>query len=615
MTERTLKMEDYKQVRAIRPIDSAITPTETCVFDIENDENSRTLLCGFQEESGYLPFRTEREFLSHFLDEKYSNHVCFAHNGSRFDFQRLLYSLASDFQDTSWDWACDGGTLLFGTVKQDGSTWKFSDSCMFFRDSLDSIGKKMGMEGKKGSHKMRGKELIAYNKQDCLILSNLVSELKKASETLGFQLKTTPAATAFNYFKRQLDHSLLVPSSELFADAYFGGKILLLQPDFQGKGFLADVNSLYTYVTCQPLPHGAPVYYTGPFSPSDSERMIENEVGFGFAEVNYPRTIVPALPVKANGHIIYPVGKFSGFWAFPDLAIALKHGCKVRLRTAYIFKPVPFMEPCQRSLFNLRKAYKSDGNYGMEQIIKILLNSNYGKFGERTEKTSISSTRLNNTSEVTIIETPEGILTLGIEKKTVTVQHRSPAIAAYITALARHRLHTLIDPYQDKLIYSDTDSAYLPGSPEDYNFDLSNEMGNFKIEDTFDKFVGLAPKFYGYRSPKGWVVKSKGFPLKGNCEVNHKTKCIYTQTGNLTIEKDGETLLSALKAGYDVHYSAPASFALAARKGVGPGDWTQWKRSLSGGPGSTRVYIPGMQRTYAPTPNFSSEVTVPDFFP
>jgi hypothetical protein len=195
------------------------------------------------------------------------------------------------------------------------------------------------------------------------------------------------------------------------------------------------------------------------------------------------------------------------------------------------------------------------------------------------------------------------IWTVYKEHKSIRPAARSPAVAATITALARRRWHTILDPYQRRCLYLDTDSAYLVGSPEQYpGLPLDGELGNLKIEATFSEFHGFAPKVYGYRKADGKCeVRAKGQPMGGSFARDPLARTLTTERpGKLPCNypEHGLEFLQALAEGYKVQAKRPVSFALAGAEL--PGSWITVERSLHAGPDAGRVWTAGMVRTTCP---------------
>lgn len=460
---------------------------------------------------------------------------------------------------------------------------------------------------KEGDFESEGEELERYNERDCRIVIEAMARLQKAADSMGFAVKPTPAGCSLDYIRRHMGAHLFLPSSEAFAPAYFGGRVMLLEPEYTGEGFCVDVNSLYPWAMSQSLPLGEPKVYRGPFNASDTRRLINECVGFARCRVKLHPRAVPPLPVLGKARIVYPTGEFDGLWAFPDL-MSLDSDDKIWIRDAIVFREArPFLKEIIEHLYRLRKNTK---NPAEKAALKILLNSSYGKFAEHKDKTDLS----NEGDETVPVVSGGKVYLVGRNRKETEPPARSPAVAAYITAWSRRRWHELFNRYQEKCIYLDTDSAYLPGKPEEYpTLPVGDELGDLKVESRFNKFIGLAPKVYGYRyadtekTKKGeslagqWGVRAKGFPMGATFKVEGDT--IYTDRAGVypcDYKHDGGLFLQTIRSGANCVAKRPVSFALAGRQKVSPGTWVTLERRLSAGPASGRIYCEDWRRTVAP---------------
>jgi G:T-mismatch repair DNA endonuclease (very short patch repair protein) len=172
-------------------------------------------------------------------------------------------------------------------------------------------------------------------------------------------------------------------------------------------------------------------------------------------------------------------------------------------------------------------------NAPRRQMSKILLNSFWGKFGQKAERT-----------EVEFVSTLDRLNELVFSDKLYEVNHVSPTsenevyvvfkklqvkpnpksnifIAAITTAHARLHLYQFIEKLGDRVVYTDTDSIVFTHQPGEYKppigpflGDLTNEVPHGSM---MKEFTTCGPKNYAYTlsSNKGvsQVVKVKGLRL------------------------------------------------------------------------------------------------------
>lgn len=173
-------------------------------------------------------------------------------------------------------------------------------------------------------------------------------------------------------------------------------------------------------------------------------------------------------------------------------------------------------------------------NPGKRALAKLMLNSMWGKFGQRTDQTKHREfTRLQDFHTFLTTEGIDVRYVSPLTDKRVEVHYKdekdyieaSPNlnifIACFATCWARLRLYEALELVGDRILYFDTDSVVFidrPGTPKPT---LGNYLGDFKDElshnDYIVEFSAGGPKNYGYITASGTTVcKVRGFSL--NCE-------------------------------------------------------------------------------------------------
>ena len=169
-------------------------------------------------------------------------------------------------------------------------------------------------------------------------------------------------------------------------------------------------------------------------------------------------------------------------------------------------------------------------NAGLRSLAKLMLNSFWGKFGQRSNKTQV----INVTDPALLIKL--------IQDDSLEIQHVMPIndylveiffrksecdevqtntnifIAVFTTTYARLKLYRALDQLQQQVLYMDTDSViyrHKTGQPE---VELRDYLGDFTSEleegDFIQEFVSGGPKNYAYVTNNGkQVCKVRGFTL------------------------------------------------------------------------------------------------------
>ena len=176
-------------------------------------------------------------------------------------------------------------------------------------------------------------------------------------------------------------------------------------------------------------------------------------------------------------------------------------------------------------------------NLGLRALAKLMLNSFWGKFAQRSnlvkteqiEDPQVFFDHLTS-DEITVLDADlvsDEILEIRYEYSDKFVQpdpNTNVVIAAFTTAYARLQLYDELDMLQERVLYYDTDSViYLsqPGQPEprfgNYIGDLTDELGGEHIT----VFASGGPKNYCYKTSGGKTeVKVRGITL--DCTAQQK---------------------------------------------------------------------------------------------
>jgi len=203
-------------------------------------------------------------------------------------------------------------------------------------------------------------------------------------------------------------------------------------------------------------------------------------------------------------------------------------------------------------LYSLRKKYKSENN-SMELVVKLLLNSLYGKFGQKFIGRDNWIPANISMEELDKLDKVERVGDFFCVKKTSDPScFCIPIWASYTTAYARDKLFSYIietDPY-----YCDTDSIIT-----DKELPESSELGEMKLEMYIKHGVIVKPKMYAL--------------LDGNNQEYVKVKGVGTR---LTIES-----FKSILRGEKVSYIKFTKFKESMRRGLIPNELQNVEKDLS----------------------------------
>lgn len=335
----------------------------------------------------------------------------------------------------------------------------------------------------------------------------------------------TLASQAFNAYRhRFMSTPIAIHNNERISTferlAYFGGRTecYKIGKVKSKKIYVVDINSQYPYVMMV-NDYPTRLKYHGKNVTPDSLYKFTKEYAC-VAEVDL-ETDQPIYAKRYDGKTIFPVGRFHTYLCTEGFRHAYEQGEIKRLYQGSVYLRAPIFAKWVVTLYALREKYMKEKNATMVFMIKRLLNSLYGKFGQRADELIVeesvadiayTSERIYDLDEnCYYMVTQLGNLRKVYKEKCKESFHSFPAISAHVTEYARLYLWRLINKAgMENVYYVDTDSLYLNSK----GFHLLKEyvnptkLGALKLE-----AIGKDFHIYG---PKDYVldgqVKLKGVP-------------------------------------------------------------------------------------------------------
>ena len=463
----------------------------------------------------YRPYKNIKEFLQGELIPKNSGRWYYAHAGGLYDVQFILeyiLKFCPDYYEVSA--ALSGSSAIIVRVECGRYHWTFVDSFWLMRTSLRKIGEWVGMEkggeqGKTDTFWAPLPELRDYNEQDCKILWFAIAQLESVILSLGGQLEKTAASTAMSlfrraYLKREIETSEGV--NAIARQAYIASRVEPFAREATNVTSY-DINSSFPYSMTFPVPGNLIKESTR--RPASKDALYLAEV-----DVHVPGCRIPVLPVrgKKDGRIYFPTGSWTGWYCSTDLDFLEETGGRIdRVRRVLEFEPFTDMAEYAQDLYERRRSSPDDG---YKQVLKIMLNSLYGKTAEAGRKS-----RLFINPPQSVLDLPDyqpgltgkrfirpGVWEIVEEKE---VPHAHVPIAVQITAHARRTLgrYLLEAP---EVFYCDTDSIFVPNT---HSWPNSTELGGLKREKSMSHCHFMGPKLYAWQGDDDteWTTKAKGF--------------------------------------------------------------------------------------------------------
>jgi hypothetical protein len=282
----------------------------------------------------------------------------------------------------------------FFQIRQGKKVVEFYDLYQFFHTSLDKasqnfIGEKKmkenisDMKNIYQEYLKNRKKVKAYAEQDAKITYRLSEYFRTMLENFGIETNKyySTGYLALKYLGiKKVSYEKISGGdiAEFVAQSYFGGRVEMRGRGFFKETYLYDINSAYPY-------HIANLKR---ISLKSFDTNIDPSADYYFAdvEVTYHNDIVSPFPVRRNNILIYPQGRIRGVFDSITLKSAMKFGAKInkvhRCLNVYCDRQKPFYD-LVNVLYNKRiKTKKEDEKF----VIKLILNSLYGKFAQRKRR-------------------------------------------------------------------------------------------------------------------------------------------------------------------------------------------------------------------------------------
>ncbi len=327
---------------------------------------------------------------------------------------------------------------------------------------------------------------------------------------------------------------------DLERDAYYGG---IVQNFYIGKVkerlYNVDVNSLYPAMMLKPMP----VKYLGKeVSPTIKQvkSLLKSHGVCAQVLINSKHNV---YPTKREGKLLYANGKFITSLCGPELKPALDHNDVEEIVYMSYYELADLFSDYVKFFWNERLKAKKNNDIVTDLFAKLMLNSLYGKFGQRGYQwRELNYANLELYYNLQGLEPPreyrrsdfEPTINWGLSKWFAEgLQHpisirafsgqtqlkfpigehteSSPIISAYVTSYARQYLLNLIRiAGTNSTYYADTDSLFVNKCGYSRLQRTGNirerELGKLKLEGSATNSVFNCPKDYVFAG----ITKIKG---------------------------------------------------------------------------------------------------------
>lgn len=485
-------------------------------FDIESNSWTKFEMAGTYDGYTFNKHDTVKDMLDCVFDSPFESKRWYAHNGGRFDFLFILNSLRQ-YTQKPISLLCMGPSISGITVKRPRRRHvHFRDSFSLLPHSLEKLGEHFQCASQKqvGAIDFETERVdrnnakhVAYLEADCRTLHEVLEKFATMPLVRDAGLKVSLASTALAAWRTTLDQEIFSTPThvqESIRESYAGGRCEIFKT-VSRDGHCYDVNSLYPAMLLKPLP----MHYLG------KTRDI-GDFGFHKVAVYVPKSSVPILWQK-EPKLFFPTGKIMGTFFSEELKLAIEQGASVlKYLDGWKFLPSDqYFKKFVHTCYQLREQHR-EGPINL--TAKLLMNSVYGKTGEREAKKSlfIVDPKKPWTWPKPPFErwrSPQfferyGFLTKEISRR---MPHMQVHIASATTAWGRvYMAKNFYIPHYGKIAYTDTDSVFIEKELTEIP-----GLGGLKKEYSYRNAFFVVPKGYYIETTDNKLIrKLKGFSKK-----------------------------------------------------------------------------------------------------
>jgi len=282
------------------------------------------------------------------------------------------------------------GACTIISVRKKGSTLIFLDSMNWFVESLAATGQRIGIPKMQIDFSTCTQaELSDYCRNDVFIefenfkLFIQFLEERKIARLCYTRGSTAMSAFLLHHYTTKIYIHNNAQAIRLERDAYKGGRVecFYLGDLNTEKYYVLDVNSLYPTVMRNNrypvkylhLKHNIPLKVF--------ERILNTKAVVAKVLIE---TDEPVYGVRRD-RLVFPIGRFWTSLCTPELKYAVKAGHLRKVETMVAYDQANIFRSYVDKFYGLRLDFRADGVAEYEELCKKMLNSLYGKFGQKAE--------------------------------------------------------------------------------------------------------------------------------------------------------------------------------------------------------------------------------------
>lgn len=464
-------------------------------------------------------FHNLKEMIEELKTERFRKKYVFAHNA--------IYDLTTMFGNV---FHMDPNAVMNGSrfIMAKNGVCIFADSYNILATSVAKIGQMIGIAKPSLGDDYYSEEIDSGVINRCIVDCQIVWEGLLSIFEMAGDIKVTQASLSMTYFRRfhqkfDIKHNEKIGSH--FWNSYYGGRTEAFK---LGKvnGKVLDVNSMYPYAmkVCQ-FPNPLYLKHEAGISLKRLKFLMNAFEGLAYVTVRHKESWIGYLPLKKDGKLLFPVGKFSGCWNFLELRYGVESGIVEIISVDSAIYGERMESPFDKYVDYLYGKRLETTNDFDKFRIKIFMNSLYGKFAQRISEESIYIPDIELADEMISEYQRQGVFIELLmfnekrkdaqliikSKKFSNLSYSIPLFSSYITSFARIMLlKKAIELKPKGVLYCDTDSLFISN-----DFGITNEyhLGGWKKENKIVTLIrGL--KNYEYTENGKIFNRIKGVPEK-----------------------------------------------------------------------------------------------------
>jgi len=478
------------------------------------------ILVGLYDGKKYKQFNSLEQML-YFIYEKYKEVIyLYGHNAGKYDNLYLLDAIKniriSRCNIEIKNLIVINSNLNYDIKFSNRKIVKVRDSIQLMPASLDNLLSSYNITTQK--LKMNYSKLYEWHEIEKYLYNDVVG-LHKLLKTFEIDINNilkdkkiniekfrTIASLSFNILKnRYLDGGLrnymTKEHEDYIRNAYHGGRVEVFKRHGYNLNYY-DVNSLYPFVMANyEYPTGKHFFTNNPLA------YYRHLLGVCKVKVYYPYQNITMLPHKLD-KLYFSYGIWTDYYTTPEIIKAESLGVKFKFISGIFWTK-------RENLFSkfVNDFYKMKVNStgSKKQIAKLILNSCYGKFGQKRFTDEIISEQEAYEKGFKINEYEK--LGSYYTRKKISYKNRyiNPIYAIFITAYARLYMFRFIEKLGfSNIVYMDTDSIVTEKTLPDC-YISENEIGKFKLEHSIKEGIFISNKLYAFmKNDYEYIFKLRG---------------------------------------------------------------------------------------------------------